>query len=338
MSVRQLDTTQTTSLPNITPDEPYQLPTVIFHDRVFGGSKVTSRYLFPIDEDECKRCDIWHHLILVANNDALDLDYALPKGLSHKVLDLGAGTGIWGFHVVEQYPDACVVAVDFNGHQPYSIPRQVSFKRFDIEDCSWDLSTDFSLAHLRLLYGSIATELWPQVYRNVYKHLKPEIGWIEHCEVDFTPRWEGAHIPNPSYYEQWSKKLLDCLDARGRGARIDSARTKRHLEEAGFLDIKEYKVKCCVSPWPPDGRARELGRWASIALSIGFEAMSLRPMCDPDRKDSMSYDAAKRLWKKAGSEICDLKYHAYLTIHTWRGRKPRRTELLPVQEHSHLAG
>lgn len=45
----QLDTTQSTNLLNKPPNEAYQLPTVNFHGRWFGGAG-TSQYPFPIDE------------------------------------------------------------------------------------------------------------------------------------------------------------------------------------------------------------------------------------------------------------------------------------------------
>lgn len=52
-------------------------------------------------QEECNRIDIWHKVFLVAQDEMDYLQYALPKGQTHKVLDLGAGTGIWAFSVVE---------------------------------------------------------------------------------------------------------------------------------------------------------------------------------------------------------------------------------------------
>lgn len=134
--------------------------------------------------------------------------------------------------------------------------------------------------------------------------------------MDFTPHWDpDSDIPNPSYLERWCKEFLDGLEETGRSGRIDSARTKRQLEEAGFVDIEEDTIRCCVSPWARDYKAHELGRWTNLVLATGFEAMSLKPMCgDEEREGRMSYDAARELWSNTKTEVCVLRYHAYLTM------------------------
>lgn len=52
-------------------------------------------------QEEANRTDIWHKVFLVAQDEMKYLEYALPRDRSHKVLDLGTGTGIWAFSIVE---------------------------------------------------------------------------------------------------------------------------------------------------------------------------------------------------------------------------------------------
>ena len=52
-----------------------------------------------------------------------------------------------------------------------SIPRLMSTMQFDIEDPSWDsLTRDCNLVHMRLLYGSIQTDMWPGIYQRVFEY------------------------------------------------------------------------------------------------------------------------------------------------------------------------
>lgn len=52
-----------------------------------------------------------------------------------------------------------------------SIPPGMKTMQFDIEEPRWDaLMMNCDLIHVRLLYGSIQTSLWPQIYRNIFQY------------------------------------------------------------------------------------------------------------------------------------------------------------------------
>lgn len=102
------------------------------------------------------------------------------------------------------------------------------------------------------------------------------------------------------------------LEKRGRSARVDSARTKRQLVDAGFVNVTEKLEKCVVSPWSKEPKANEVGRWANLMLVLGFEAMSLRPLYGDVETREPPPESAQRIWKKAHLEICDLQYHGFL--------------------------
>ncbi|PTB55017.1 hypothetical protein M431DRAFT_85012 [Trichoderma harzianum CBS 226.95] len=87
------------------------------HGRFYGSWK-PGKYLFPIDKEELNRLDIFHKFFMVAREDRIS-EAPLDKEGQPRIMDLGTGTGIWAFNLVEDFAqDAQVLAVDLNQIQP----------------------------------------------------------------------------------------------------------------------------------------------------------------------------------------------------------------------------
>ncbi|KAH8713604.1 Secondary metabolism regulator laeA [Beauveria bassiana] len=139
------------------------------HGRFYGSWR-RDLYLFPIDEEEMRRLDIFHKFFLLARrNNAFS--YPTQHSNPNSVLDLGTGTSIWAIYVAEEIlPKAHVTAVDLNRVQPARIPPNMITVQLNMEDDSWaPLPTDYDLVHMRLLLGSIHDTLWEAVYKNAFK-------------------------------------------------------------------------------------------------------------------------------------------------------------------------
>ncbi|KAL6892706.1 hypothetical protein HDV57DRAFT_194232 [Trichoderma longibrachiatum] len=246
-------------------------------------------------------------------------------------MDLGTGTGIWAFSVVEDYAkDAEIMAVDLNQIQPALIPRGVTTKQFDIEELSWEpLLRDCELIHMRLLYGSIRDDKWPHVYRKVFEHLAPGIGYIEQLEIDWMPRWENDQVPTHSALREWAQLFQRAMHRYHRSVTVSGEATRRKMEAAGFTDFSETTIRCYVNPWSPDRHQRECARWFNLAFSLGLEAMSMMPMSD---KLGMTKEDIVDLCSRAKKEMCILRYRAYCTLHIWTARKPDEDEPPIVNE------
>ena len=140
----------------------------------------------------------------------------------------------------------------------------------DMEPGTWDL------IHLRTLNGSIAS--WPAMYSEVYRHLKPYDGHIEHVEIDWTPRTDDpATVIEGTPIDRWANDLFEVMDNYGRSMRLDSNLTKQRLNDAGFTDIREEVMQVPFNAWPSDRHGRELGRWFDLSLRTGYQALSLAP-------------------------------------------------------------
>lgn len=181
---------------------------------------------------------------------------------------------------------------------------------------------------MRLLLGSIQTELWPQVYKNVFEsvaprvavdvyanwnsHLIPGQGMIEHVEFDWTPYWdEDSAVPPASAFKEWTQFFFTAMDLYGRNARASVHDPKRLMEDAGFTEFNQKTVRCYVNPWLPDFKAREMGKWFNLAFCNSVDAMSLMPMIE---KLGKTQAEVEELCHRVKREVCVLKYHAYVNL------------------------
>ncbi|KAH7001570.1 methyl transferase [Ilyonectria destructans] len=288
------------------------------HGRFYGSWK-RGKYLFPIDSEELNRLDIFHKVFLVAReNKPFRAPIVRP---APRFMDLGTGTSIWGITVAEEcFPDCELMTVDLNQIQPALIPVGVKSQQFDIEEPEWGpLLTECDLIHLRMLLGSLRTDIWPQTYRKVFEHLAPGIGHMEHVEIDWTPRWDDKERPAQSAFEEWAELFYDGMDQFNRRARVLPHETRQMIEAAGFTDIREEVIKAYVCPWSNDRAERELARWFNLGLTHSLEALSLMPLIE---KQGMKFEDVRELCEKVKKEICVLRYHTYCTIHVWTARKP----------------
>src|SRR5579875_998313 len=67
-----------------------------------------SSYLFPRHPGEADRLDLQHHAL----REALGRNHLAPVSSPSRVLDVGTGTGRWGFEVCWEHPGALVVGLD----------------------------------------------------------------------------------------------------------------------------------------------------------------------------------------------------------------------------------
>lgn len=57
----------------------------------------------------------------------------------------------------------------------------------------------------------------------------------------------------------------------------DGDTLKRYVEEAGFQEVKVYKVKQAWGGWPKDREMKKIGHVLALTLAAGLEVTTYRP-------------------------------------------------------------
>ncbi|CAK7215460.1 hypothetical protein SCUCBS95973_002482 [Sporothrix curviconia] len=251
----------------------------------------SAQYLFPWDSVEAHRMDLFHKAVtlICSHGPSSSGLHSAPLRLSHHlhILDLGTGTGLWVVEMAE-------------------IPSNAKFQSLDIET-HWQLGTaSWDLIHIRCLNGVVRN--WPSLYATVHDHLIPDVGHIEHLEMDWTPLdGAGPHLTN------WSRTLFSCMDSTGRSLRVDSDETAKALEEAGFIDVRTTRYYLPFARMPSKRQSPRQTASFSTAFSTtsGTSLPSISGMSSPagsnnyyDEEDNSNSDNDNNNSSKmAGAEV-----------------------------------
>ncbi|GAB7356101.1 hypothetical protein MBLNU459_g6706t1 [Dothideomycetes sp. NU459] len=233
-------------------------------------------YMYPHDEEERHRMDLYHNLFYDKAGIALHTARIPPNG-APRILDVGCGTGFWAIDMAERYPKAEVLGLDLANIQPAQIPPNVRFQiPFNFESL-WSLGQDsWDLIHLQMLCGSVSA--WPALYSKIFTHLQPGHGYIEQLEIDFTPRCDDGTLPPDSMLNKWYDYLIQATSQTAKPLSYQP-NTRQLLQQAGFTDITEQVIQAPYRAWSADRVQIDIGNFNQTALDLcyGLEALSLGP-------------------------------------------------------------
>ncbi|TVY71330.1 Secondary metabolism regulator [Lachnellula suecica] len=275
------------------------------------------KYLLPCDETEMDRMDIYHKFYSVARREHLHSAPFTPNYDGPRILDLGTGTGIWAIDMADKYPSSEVQGVDITMMQPQQIPPNLTFLQRDIEGPWHGMGLDsWDLIHMRMLSGCV--ENWADVYAKVFRHLKPEFGWLEQVEIDMVPRCDDGTLPPNSQLVNWTRQVLEATATTYRPLAYNTD-TRFILERQGFVDIQEEIIKVPMNPWETDPHLKNIGRWYNLGLTQGLDALSIAPLM---RIKGWKKPEVDRIVQDVKREVCSKRIHAYCNMHIWIARRP----------------
>ena len=228
-----------------------------------------------------------------------------------RILDLGTGTGIWAISMADKYPNAEVIGMDLAAIQPQTIPPNLRFKVPRDWESPWSYGEDsLDLIHLRMGCGAVSS--WPELFHNVFMHLKPHIGRLEWVEVDYEPHSaNNTPIPQDMALHRWYNYLKDATMRVERNMEYPHG-NKELLARQGFVDIQEEVLRLPLREWPTNrptsNHDREIGRWYGTALHEGLEALSLQPFTHLFK---WAPDVIRRFVEDVKVDIRDKRYLIY---------------------------
>lgn len=104
--------------------------------------------------------------------------------------------------------------------------------------------------------------------------LKPG-GWLDQAEPSLFFRSDYVPLEETHPYSQWNTKMKEAGEKAGM--RFDVAEhLKGWLEEAGFVNVHEYRMPWTIGGWPKNKHQREVGQWNQLRLDIGIKDFCAR--------------------------------------------------------------
>src|SRR5215469_10995906 len=193
----------------------------------------------PRHPSEVDRLDLQHYAL----REALGANYLAPVSSAASVLDVGSGTGQWGFEVCGQFPEAMVVGLDLAAGKPgpppgYRLVRSDLLAGLPFKDGRFDF------VHQRLLFLAVPESSWSGVVADLVRVTRPG-GWVELVE----PPVFGLEGAGPAI-QRLQALAVAAVAARG----LDTKSTvfesvDRYLREAGMVEVRRREVSLPIGEW-----------------------------------------------------------------------------------------
>ncbi|KAH8678277.1 S-adenosyl-L-methionine-dependent methyltransferase [Xylariales sp. PMI_506] len=301
--------------------DPIHIPTgssVIDTDSVVGDFGRTyhgykeGKYLLPNDAAEQDRLDFQYAGVSVLLAGRL---FFAPIVNPKYAIDIATGTGIWAIEFAEMFPNCQVIGTDLSSIQPTNPPSNVTFLKDDAES-DWVFPYKFDYVHLRIIFTCFNDH--KRMMQEAFKSMHSG-GWMEYQDPDAS--CVGC-VDNetPDYFA-----FQRVISAARIGAKLlvgrDIALTRKYkgwMEEVGFVNVHEHKVRIPLSPWPTDPREKLGGSYMQRNYLDGA-LMALWKMV---RASGMSEVETKCLFTDAKAELLDTSKRLYTVLYVVYGQKP----------------
>ncbi|KAK0751341.1 S-adenosyl-L-methionine-dependent methyltransferase [Schizothecium vesticola] len=241
------------------------------HGRTFHNFQTGDlQYWGPNDEEMSEGMDYFHHALQMALDDKL---FLAPLDNPQRVLDVGAGTGMWTIDFADSFPSASVTGIDLSPMQPSWIPPNC---KFIIDDLSqpWAFPDNyFDFIHIRYMMGCFRD--WTRLYKECFRCLKPG-GWLQHGEPGPGLRSDDGTLPE--IWNEWTAHCMRASEMLGQPFDIPAdARWPQWLEDGGFpvAGIRKKTFHMPVGMWPAEKKWKTIGALHGLAVDVGLEGFVL---------------------------------------------------------------
>jgi SAM-dependent methyltransferase len=213
-------------------------------------------YILPRHPAEPERLDVQHYALRAT----LGASYIAPVQQPARILDVGSGSGQWGYDVCQQFPEAYVVGFDLERSSP-PWPAAYAFVRGNLLQGLPFGDDRFDFTHQRLMISGIPLQAWPPSARDLVRVTRPG-GWIELVEG---ATWIDQAGPA-------AERLCDLMCQLARLLGLDSSgfvfrSLNRYLEDAGATQIETRSFAVPIGTWGGD---------AGTLMATNYRAMFTR--------------------------------------------------------------
>ncbi|KAG8918742.1 hypothetical protein FRC01_001682, partial [Tulasnella sp. 417] len=127
----------------------------------------SNAYPLPIDSDEHSRLDLQHEVLrlmldgkLYQNPELVEAALSPQDNTKRRVLDVGAGSGIWAIEMAEKFPHAEILGIDLVEPNILSdparrVPPNCSFQIADANKDMGQIDSVYDLVHFRCVEAGI---------------------------------------------------------------------------------------------------------------------------------------------------------------------------------------
>ncbi|KAI3558369.1 TAM domain methyltransferase [Colletotrichum abscissum] len=274
-------------------------------------------YNFPNDEREMDRLDLTHTMIVKTIGNKFFLA-PIKAEVTHRILDIGTGTGIWAIEIADLFPNAEIFGNDLSPIQPAWVPPNVRFEIDDVES-AWVVDEKYDFIFTRYMAASIAD--WPKLVHRVYENLAPN-GWAEFQDMSVLYACDDGTLTEKHAIMKWDRLFIEACKMLGRE---DSPGPKLEgwVREAPFKNVVHQHFKIPLGPWTKDAHNKDLGMCNLAQTLEGLDAFTLKLFIGVlgwTREEVMVLLAQVRQELKSGA------FHAYLNYHVVYGQKIEEEE------------
>jgi SAM-dependent methyltransferase len=204
-------------------------------------AKDTEHYLFPRHLGEVDRLDIQHYVLRAT----LHANHLAPVERPARILDVGSGTGQWGFEMCERFGSSLVVGLDLVSGKPGQ-PPGYRYVRGNILHGLPFADDRFDFVHQRLLAAGLPISVWPAVVADLVRVTRPG-GWVELVEM---PLKAVRPTPAVDRLMELGRPLLEALSLDSSDVVYRSV--DGYLRDAGLTDVDRREATVPVGRWGGD--------------------------------------------------------------------------------------
>ena len=183
----------------------------------------------------------------------------------------------------------------------------------DDSNDTWVFSHKFDFIHCRQLHMALDEK---RLFQQSFDALQPG-GWLEIKEVTLPVVCNDNTLEGTSL----SKFIDNMMKASEMsGASLEKPwQYRKWMEEAGFVNVKEYVYTFPINPWPKDEKLKDLGMWEMTNILEGLEGFCMALFT---KYLGWSREELEVFLAEVRKDVQDPRIHACLNVVAVIGQKP----------------